>query len=476
MDARPLTTEQKALQLNLDEQKYGTVAEIGAGQEVAGWFFRAGHAAGTLAKTMSAYDMKVSDAIYGRSGRYVCRERLLAMLAHEYDLVVERLAEARGADTCFFAFADTVATCGPGRDGGEGWLGVRFQHAPRAAASDILVHVNLLDKVRLHEQEALGVLGVNLIHGAYFRRDDPADLIGSLLDDLSHHRVEVDLIRFSGPAFPGVDNRLMSLQLVEQGMTDAAMFTAAGEVVQPSEVLYKKPVLVERGRFRPLTHLTLDILERAHEQFREDVELHGEEPVVLMEMTLAGLGGEGAIMHADFLSRVDTLRTVGKTVLVSKFVRHFRLVEYLSRYTQNKIGLAVGIPSVRQIGDEKFYEDLPGGALEAAGRLFRRNVRLYVYPARDPTTGQLITAENLEVPLEMRPLQALLERRKSFVPIRGYNPDYLHILADEVLVQLQTGDPAWEAAVPAVVAAAIKRDGLFGWSSAGTGATDGERR
>jgi hypothetical protein len=316
---------------------------------------------------------------------------------------------------------------------------------------------------------------VNLIHGAYFRRDDPADLIGSLLDDLSHHRVEVDLIRFSGPAFPGVDNRLMSLQLVEQGMTDAAMFTAAGEVVQPSEVLYKKPVLVERGRFRPLTHLTLDILERAHEQFREDVELHGEEPVVLMEMTLVGLGGEGAIMHADFLSRVDTLRTVGKTVLVSKFVRHFRLVEYLSRYTQNKIGLAVGIPSVRQIGDEKFYEDLPGGALEAAGRLFRRNVRLYVYPARDPTSGQLITAENLEVPPEMRPLQVLLERRQSFVPIRGYNPDYLHILADEVLVQLQTGDPAWEAAVPAVVAAAIKRDGLFGWGSARAGVTNGER-
>jgi hypothetical protein len=228
-------------------------------------------------------------------------------------------------------------------------------------------------------------------------------------------------------------------------------------------VLYKKPVLIERGRFRPLTHLTLDILERAHEQFVEDPELHGEEPVVLMEMTLAGLGGEGAIVHADFLSRVDTLRTVGKTVLVSKFGRYFRLVDYLSRYTQNKIGLAVGIPSVRQIGDEQFYGDLPGGVLEAAGRMFRRNVRLYVYPTRDPSTGELITAENLEVPPETRALHTLLLQRRCFVSIRGYNPDLLGILADEVLAQLQRGDPAWEAAVPAGVADTIKREGLFGW-------------
>jgi hypothetical protein len=461
-----LSAEQKALQLNLDDQKYGTLAEIGAGQEVATRFFRAGRAAGTIAKTISAYDMKVSDAIYGRSGRYVCRERLLSMLTHEYQLLLERLAAARGADTCFFAFADTVATCGHGRDRGEAWLGVRFQHAPHAEPSDILLHANLLDRVRLHEQEALGILGVNLIHGAYYRRDEPPALIGSLLDDLSSQRVELDLIRFSGPAFPQVDNRLMSLQLVEQGLTDAVMFTAPGEVVQPSEVLYKKPVLVERGRFRPLTHLTLDILERAHEQFVEDPELHGEEPVVLMEMTLAGLGGEGAIEHSDFLARVDTLRTVGKTVLISKFGRYFRLVEYLARYTENRIGIAVGIPSVLQIGDEKFYEDLPGGVLEAAGRMFRRNVCLYVYPARDPTTGQLITADTLEIPPESRGLHTLLQQRRSFVAIRGYHPEFLPILADEVLAQLQRGDPAWEASVPAGVAEAIKREGLFGWSAA----------
>jgi hypothetical protein len=464
MDAFRLSVDQKALQLNLDDEKYGTLAEIGAGQEVASRFFRAGHAAGTVAKSMSAYDMKVSDAIYGRTGRYVCRERLLSMLSHEYTLLLERLAPSRGDATCFFAFADTVATCGPTRDRGEAWIGIRFQHAPRAEPSDIVVHAHLLDRARLHEQEALGVLGVNLIYGAYFLRDDPVALLRALVDDLPRGRVEIDVVRFSGPAFPGVDNRLLSLQLVEQGLTDAVMFTAGGEVVQPSEVLYKKPVLVERGRFRPLTHLTLDILERAHEQFREDLGTPADEPVVLMEMTLAGLGGEGgAIDHADFLARVDTLRTVGKTVLLSKFGRYFRLVEYLSRYTQNLIGLAIGIPTVLHIADEKFYEDLPGGVLEAAGRMFRRNVRVYVYPARDPATGAIITAENIDVRPETRPLHALLQQRRALTMIRGYNPAFLSILADEVLAQLQRGDPRWEAAVPASVAETIKRERLFGW-------------
>jgi hypothetical protein len=463
VDPPSLTAHQKALQLNLDDAKYGTVAEIGAGQEVAGWFFRAGRAAGTIAKTISAYDMAVSDAVYGRTSRYVSRERLLSMLDREYALLLERLAERRGATTCFFAFADSVSTRGPGRDSGEGWLGVRFQHELRAAPSDILTHVRMLDRTRLHEQEALGILGVNLIHGAYFRRDDPAALIGSLLDDLSPDRVEVDLIRFSGPAFPGVDNRLLSLQLVQQGLTDATMFTADGEVVQPSEVLYKKAVLVERGRFRPLTHLTLDILERAQEQFLEEQEPPHEEPVVLMEMTLADLGGGGSITHADFLSRVDTLRAVGKAVLVSRFGRFLRLVEYLSRYTQKRIGIAIGVPSLRRILDEKYYEDLPGGALEAAGRTFRRNVRLYVHPTRDPATGRLVTTEMLEMSPKMRPLHALLLEQGNVVPVRRFNSGLLSIQADDVLAQIQSGDPAWKQFVPAAVAEVIEREGLFGW-------------
>lgn len=457
-------TQQKALHLNLDPGKYGTLAEIGAGQEVARWFFQAGRAAGTIAKTISAYDMAVSDAIYGHAHRYVCRERLVSMLDHEYGLLLERLDERRGGETCFFAFADTVATRGPGRDGGDGWLGVRFQHEPRAEPSQVLMHVSMLDRTRVHEQETLGILGVNLLYGVFVLRDDPVTLIASLVDDLSHERVEIDMVRFSGPAFAAVDNRLMALQLVEQGLTDAAMFTADGEVVQPSEVLYRKPVLVERGRFRPLTHMTLDILRRAHDLFLEDPDLAGEEPVVVMEMTLRDLGGAGSIAHEDFLARVDTLRTVGKTVLVSRFVRFFRLVEYLSRYTQKRIGLAIGVPILGQVTDRQFYTDLPGGALEGAGRLFRSNVRLYVAPTRDAATGAVIAAEAMTFTDRTQQLfYHLLIESGFIVPLRNFQEEWLQIRADDVLAQIAAGDAAWEASVPPPVAEVIKRERLFGY-------------
>jgi hypothetical protein len=464
VEAPRLDTQQKALQLNLDPSKYGAFAETGGGQEVAHWFFRVGRAAGTIAKTISAYDMAVSDAIYGHSQRYVSRERLVAMLDHEYALLLDRLAERRGADTCFFAFADTVATRAPGRDEGDGWVGLRFQHQPRAAPSEILIHVGMRDRTPVQEQEALGILGVNLIHAAFYRREEPSALIASLVDGLSRERVEIDLIRFHGPAFSSVDNRLMSLQLVEQNLTDAAMFTAEGEVVQPSEILHKRPVLVERGRFRPVTHLTLDILDQAQAQFADDPDLSGGPPVVLMEMTLRDIEGRGSEGHEDFLARVDTLRALGKTVLVSRHRRFFALVEYLSRYTQNKIGIALGVPSLVPIGDARYYDDLPGGALEAAGRLFRRNVRLYVYPTRN-AAGEVVTAETLKVPPAARHLHAMLLDSGFFVPIRKFNAVYLDIDPDDALARIQSGRPGWEASVPAAVVEVIKREGLFGWNA-----------
>src|SRR6267142_4148239 len=278
-----LDTSQKAQQINVDAKRYGTFAEIGAGQEVARWFFRAGGAAGTVAKTMSAYDMAVSDAIYGPTDRYVSRQRLRAMLDYEYELLLERLKEKRGAKTAFFVFANTVATK---RDGGNGWLGIRFQAEPGAEASEILIHVRMLDKENVRQQEALGTIGVNLIYGTFYHHREPEILIRGLLDNLTWERVEVDMIRFSGPAFASVDNRLMALQLVRQGLTEAAMFTSEGEAVQWAEVLYNKPVLVQRGNFRPVTKSTLDVLERGLDQFLREPELQGEQPFVLMEMTL----------------------------------------------------------------------------------------------------------------------------------------------------------------------------------------------
>src|SRR6202451_258808 len=330
MNGKKLNPGQKALQINRDAKKYGTFAEIGAGQEVARWFFHVGKASGTVAKTISAYDMAVSDAIYGKSDRYVSRKRLEAMLDLEFDLLLKRLDKTRGDKCTFFAFADTVATK---RDEGQGWLGIKFQVHPHGDSSTIIIHVRTLDKESLRQQEAFGIIGVNLIHGAFYQSAAPTELIGSLLDDLSSARVEVDMIKFSGPAFTGVDNRLMALQLVEQWLTEAAMFTAAGEAIIPGEILWKKPVLLERASFRPLTNPMLDMLERGQEQFVREKCAAGEQPVVLFEMTLRQLQGGAAIDHQDFLDRVDTLCALGKPVLISNFLRYPRLVTYLARQT-----------------------------------------------------------------------------------------------------------------------------------------------
>ena len=457
-------TRQKALALNLDAKTYGTFAEIGAGQEVARWFFSVGGAAGTVAKTTSAYDMAVSDALYGSAPRYVSRQRLQAMLELEFAQLQTGLESVRGDAKCFFAFANTVRTGGyqhpsPGR----GWLGVRFQTQPHEQPSEVILHTHLRDSTAARQQEALGVLGINLIHGAFYRRKVPANMIASLLDELSRDRVEIDMIKFSGPAFPDIDNRLMSLQLVERGLTDAAMFTASGEVVQPSEVLHKKPVLVERGSFRPATKITLDLLNRAQEQFLQEPSVHGQQPVVLAEMTLRSLIPEPDVGHPDFLARTDILRALGFDVLVSRFGPYYQLAEYLASYTDGLIGLAVGLPAFRQVADEKYFTELPGGVLESVGRLFKRSVKMYVYPTRDPITGEIQSLERAPVPSPWHHLRALLLEIGRVVPIRGYDESYLSIRTPDVLARIQSGDPSWEQMVPAAVAEIIKAGCLFEW-------------
>ena len=464
MPNEKLDASQKALQINLDAKKYGAFAEIGAGQEVARWFFHVGGAAGTVAKTISAYDMAVSDAIYGPCERYVSRQRLQAMLDYEYRRLLERLDKSRGDKSTFFVFADTVATHSFTRhEEGHGWLGVRFQTQPREQPSEIIIHVKLLDRENVCEQEALGIIGVNLIHGAFYHHGEPARLITALKDGLSEGRVEVDMIKFSGPGFAGVDNRVMALQLVEQWLTEAAMFTAEGETVIPGEVLYKKPVLVERGSFRPLTNLMLDMLERAQEQFMREPVLEGEAPVVLLEMTLRQLQSGGGIDHRDFLDRVDTLRALGRTVLISNFFRYHRLVTYLSRHTQKMIGLPLGITRLRDVLDEKFYNTLEGGLLESLGQLFKNGAKLYVYPALDRDTGTITTAESLQVAPHLRHLYAHLLENHCVESIRDFKPDLLTIYPKDVLDKIQGGDPAWEKLVPPPIVEAIKRKRLFGY-------------
>jgi len=457
-------THQKALQINLDPSKYGTFVEIGAGQELARWFFRVGGASGTIAKTMSAYDMTISDAIYGPCDRYVSRQRLQSMLDREFALLVERLNEKRGATTRFFVFADTVvARSYTRKDEGHGWLGIQFQTEPLCQPSQIIIHVRLLDKENLQEQEALGIIGVNLVHGAIYKHQDPYAVIDSLLDNLTTDRVEVDMIKFSGPAFVKVDNRLMALQLVQRGLTKATMFLANGEAVQPADVLYKKCIMVERGSFRPVTKVTIDMLDCATAQFVQEPKVQGEDVVVLMEMTLKNLTEGDKIDHKDFLDRVDILGTLGKTVLISNYGEYHRLAAYLFLYTKKMIGVAMGVPSLREIFDERYYSDLDGGILESFGRLFKNDLKLYVYPLKEQKSGALITAGNLRVVPHLRHLYQYLVENRLIESLRDFNEACLPIFSRDVLAKIRCGDSSWEAMVPVQVAQIVRERKLFNY-------------
>ena len=462
-------THRKALDFNLDKATYGTFAEIGAGQEVARWFFRVGGAAGTIAKAMSAYDMTFSDAIYGPCERYVSRQRLTTMLNHEYGLLRERLDAKRGGTTKFFVFADTVATKSYSRpnDEAHGWLGIRFQTEPQTEPSQIIIHVRLLEQEVLQEQEALGIMGVNLVHGASRLHSDPEALIVSLLDGLTNQRVEVDMIECSGPAFAQVDNRLMSLKLVQNGLTDAAMFTANGAVVQPADALYKKCILIERGSFRPVTNSTMDMLRCAQAQFIQEPKVQGEQIVTLMEMTLKNLTDGDKIDHQDFLERVDILGALGKTVIITNFFEYHRLAAYLFRCTKKMIGIVMGVPTLQQIFEEKYYADLSGGILESFGRLFKNDLKFYAYPLLDAPTRSLITAGNLRVAPHLRHLYAYLVENRLIESIRDYDEKCLPVLSRDVLNRIRTGDASWETMVPPIVAEMIKKRRLLGYVEPG---------
>ena len=457
-------TSEKALDLNLDSGRYGSFAEIGAGQEVARWFFRVGGAAGTIAKSVSAYDKAVSDAIYGKCERYVCRQRLEDMLEHEFSLNLERLKEERGDTTAFFAFADTVSARNfQGTNECHGWMGLRFQAHPRDEVSQIIIHVRMLDKENALQQEALGVVGVNLIHGAFHLHHEPDQLVESLLDNLSTERIEIDMIEMSGIAFRNVDNRVMSLRLVQLGLSNAAMFAADGRVLQPSEILRKKSILVERGSFRPLTNTNVDILNCATSRFMQDQADESAEIVTLAEINLSSLRTNGRIDIRDFLTRVDTMAASGMTVLISDYFEYYRLAAYLRRYTKRRIGLTLGIGSLTELFDERYYTGLEGGILESFGRLFKNDLKLYIYPSLNLETQELITVSNLEVAPELSSLFKYLVDRGCIEQLENANQDHLGTFSGDVLRMISEGDERWQDHVPNAVANVIKARGFFGY-------------
>jgi hypothetical protein len=464
--ARP-DTHGKALRINLDLRRYGTFAEIGAGQEVVRWFFRVGGAAGTVAKSMSAYDMAVSDAVYGHADRYVSRQRVESMLDHEYKLNLERLAVNRSDTTTFFAFADSVSARNyAGTNDCHGWMGVRFQVYPRDQESQVIIHFRLKDPSNLLQQETIGIIGVNLLYASFFLHHEPDQFIQSLMDDLNSNRVEIDLIEFSGIGFRAVDNRVMSLSLVRNGLSKAAMFGPDGKVLLPGDLLYRKPVLVERGSFRPVTHVNLDIFEAASRKFRDQLPEEDRGRIVnVAEITMRNLmggDGKGAPDIRDFLSRADAMCACGLNVLVSDFSEFYRLAAHLRRQTAKPIGLAMGTVTVPEIFDPGYYANLEGGLLEALGRLLSGDVTLFVYPFLNRKTGQMLTVENLELPPDAKPLYDYAVRNGRIVGLESLKAECLKIDSREVLAMIAAGDAKWESMVPEPVVKLIRARRLFG--------------
>lgn len=460
---KKLTTKEKALSLNLDEKVYGTIAEIGGGQEVAEHFFKAGAASGTIAKTMSAYDMTFSDAIYGKSERYVCEEKLMKMLNREYSLLSQRLTH-RAKRTNFFAFANTVETLNYKRTNeGHGWIGVRFQKHPISDPNDCIFHVILKDSDPLWQQQVLGMVGINLVH-ACFNYTEPDDILNALTDNIHPSRLEIDMFRLEGPDFHHVDNRLMSLKLVKNGLTHAAMFNPKGKVLQPSSALYKKNVFVLRGRFRPVTHVNVDMMLAGMRAFRNESDVDIANVVPLVELTLNDLTMEGAVDEQDFLDRVDLLCGLGQNVVISNYQEHYKLAAYLSKVTRNrKLGIVLGYYNLERIFDEAYYENLNGGILESFSRLFGSNVKLYVYPTFKQGSNDLLTCDDFHPEEHLKYLFKYLVENDKISGLKNAKTEHLHIISDKVLDMIQSGSTGWEKYVPNKVADSIKKNHLFNY-------------
>ncbi|MGB7784882.1 MAG: TonB-dependent receptor [Salinimicrobium sp.] len=454
----------KALRINLNENIYGTFSEIGAGQETVRNFFRAGGASGTIAKAMSAYDKDFSDAIYGIEDdrRYVTEERLKKMLTHETNLIEQRISREKHPNKLFFTYANTVATIDFAKKyKGHGWVGIRYQVHPEEDYNDIILHVRFHENDARLQQNTLGILGVNLIYGAYYKYDNPKKLLRYLYDHIDKDQIEIDTINFSGPRFEKVDNRLMSLQLVKNGMTEAVMFAPDGNNVLPAKILYKKNILALRGSFRPVTKVNMDMYKRSMELFLKENRVSEDNTEVIFEITLSNLRAEGEIDERDFMDRAELLCSLGQTVMISNFQEYYRVVEYFSRYTKERMGLAMGVNNLVDIFDEKYYRHLSGGILEAFGKLFFKDLKVYLYPLKDKESGQITTSENLKVHPRMKELYKFFKYNGKVVDITNYDPEILDIYSREVLQMIAEGKSGWEEMLPERTTEMIKEHNLF---------------
>lgn len=467
-----LTPKQKALEINLNPKIYGSFAEIGAGQETVRFFYRAGAASGTVAKAMSAYDKEMSDSIYGveENRRYVTQARLKKMLDHEMELMKERLIHDHYKEKAFFTYANTVTTIDYSKKNeGQGWIGLRFKlNAEEEKANEIIFHVKFKENTAQLQQETLGVLGVNLIYGAYYYYDNPRKLIKSLYDTLDKDQLEIDMINFRGPQFKYVDNRLMSLQLVKNGMTDVAVFNPQGKNILPADLLYKKNIFAVRGSFRPFMNVNMDMFKGGLEIFKQEDDVRTDNTEILFEITLSNLiasGFEGELNERDFLDRADIIGSLGYNVIISNFSEYYKLVDYFSKFTRNqtKVGLAMGVNNLVEIFNEQYYADLPGGIMEAFGKLFKKNVKVYLYPYLDKEKDILLTSKNLQVSDSVHELYKYFLYNERIQDILNYNRGYLDSYSRRILEKIANAEQDWENECPEGVADMIKDRGMFGY-------------
>ena len=459
--------KQKALRINLNDHTYGTFAEIGAGQETVRHFFRAGGASQTIAKAMSAYDKNFSDAIYGteEDGRYVTESRLKKMLHYEIDLMEDRLSRDKFPDKRFFSYANTVATIDFAKAfKGHGWVGIKFQLDALEGYNEIILHVRFKQTDSKLQQETLGMLGVNLIYGAFYLHDKPKELLKSFYDHIDKDTIEIDMVNFSGARFMYVDNRLMSLHLVKNGMTEAVMFGPDGNNLLPAHVLYKKNILALRGSFRPITKVSMEILDESKKMFFAEKKVDEKNTQIIFEITLHNLRAEGKINERDFIDRAEILCSLGQTVMITDFQEYYRLVDYFSDYSKERMGLSMGVSSLIQIFDEKYYRNISGGILEAFGKLFYKDLKIYLYPLKDAKTDEIITSENLKVHPRMKELYKYFKSNGKILDIVNYNPDILEYFSREVFKMIAKGEKDWEEMLPEGVSKIIKDQKLFGYS------------
>lgn len=433
MEREILDTKRKALKINLDPKIYGTFAEIGAGQEVARNFFTAGAASGTVAKTMSAYDMTFSDAIYGveESGRYVSKSRLLKMLSHEFGLLNERLSGEKYDDRTFFAFADTVTTLNYNKSNDpHGWIGLRFQTEPEGEANEIFFHVRLLDTDAALQQNVLGIIGVNLVYAAFYYNQDRRAMIESLADNLTVGSVEIDLISVNGPIFNGADNILLNLYLIVKDFSDAAIFDAQGQPCLPKDLLYKRDIMILRTKYAQKSTPNFSMLNTAVDQFVRTENVKEDNLSVLIEVLMSNvLSGEDELHETDLRAvakRAEEMCKTGNKVIVSNFARHNKLAKYLDRCRPKSVGISTNINNLKFVfNSSNFGENYSSQLLSYVSDMFSKNVKLFAYPFLDKKTNEVITTLNMPVTPDARPLF-------DFLIINGYITDIQDYSEDDV--------------------------------------------